>query len=967
MRLHHSITAIIVGLIGLVLASARGDETPTPTGVVRMRIVQPDGSPLVHGRAAISAVGNSATIAVVTDAQGVAQFSWLGNAQFRVAVKGVGYGMTGELPINPGQTVTADLPPLVRYANVSGEYPAARGGVIRFGALYGDGSVDATVNAKGQFSAELPADQYYVYALLHGTRIAKLPGLVLRPGQTVADVRLKAMSNTEQEMYKSHSFVERRVTPGESASWVHGTVRDVAGNPVSGATIKAYAALEGGMRMEFKSEVAETDEKGEYDIRGAIEMGGQALVVVTNEKTPPECFQVTLPGTGFEEVGNKPPVAGPLPSGPKIDVTLADRSGTLRVIAMQAGAPAAGKAGEILRQGMNLPDHFGGMEMGLLDESYDPDIFPPVTTDAKGVAVFDYLPPGRYRVRVFGTAQVPRDYFDLRRNVPLLTADGIAVNLGQTAVQTMALPDAAARGPVYSPSAIARSWAESEALADGPTTVVQGEPDTVTVDLLDTDGRPARGSAEIGIWKYVPSAFGSTDEHGRVRFDHVKLWQNGNGIDQVNADFAGDRQIELPWFNEEPLPSDEELTGDVFVPPASAPVESNTALHVTLRAQPAGFVRGVLHPPPGHSASEYQVLLPWSDTEHGAVVDYQPTGEFVAGPFAPGKYEMLAGATFQKFPPAALALHEPFTIDAGKVTRMDVTLPPHSILDWASERVEKLISGHVYLSDGKRPAYGAALIYLVPGRSDPHFFGSTDITGEIRAFGDGYSAGIEPPDPPDSPVDPVIVACIPGITGATVINAPDSVGKPMSIVLPPPISRSGMLTFAGKPLGGQTGEFRVFAAYQGNGKLDECLSVWATPQPDGSFVLAGLTPGTYRVQAAMNGLWLSNSVETVVNDKPPSAIHLDLPGPGSDAAIHCTSADGKPLAGMCVVVDHPAGPLVRWNWPAFFISDGGGDISIPTLEAGRHTARIIDGTATTDFIVPPLPAATPVKVRLTER
>jgi hypothetical protein len=82
--------------------------------------------------------------------------------------------------------------------------------------------------------------------------------------------------------------------------------------------------------------------------------------------------------------------------------------------------------------------------------------------------------------------------------------------------------------------------------------------------------------------------------------------------------------------------------------------------------------------------------------------------------------------------------------------------------------------------------------------------------------------------------------------------------------------------------------------------------------------------------------------------------------------VHCSSAKGKPLCGVAVTVDRPAGPLTEMDWPAEFTSDGAGDVWIPALEAGKHTVRLKDNAATADFTVPPLPAATSVTVNLAE-
>jgi hypothetical protein len=146
------------------------------------------------------------------------------------------------------------------------------------------------------------------------------------------------------------------------------------------------------------------------------------------------------------------------------------------------------------------------------------------------------------------------------------------------------------------------------------------------------------------------------------------------------------------------------------------------------------------------------------------------------------------------------------------------------------------------------------------------------------------------------------------------------------------------------------------------------LDVSVTPQADGSFELAGLTPGTYKVQASLDNIWLSDAVTIVASaERPMAAIHLDIPSPGGPAVVHVASAKGKPLVGVQVMVDRPAGPLTELDWPAAFTSDGAGEVWIPALEAGKHRVRLNDNTGSANFTVPPLPAKAVVDVHLTEQ
>jgi hypothetical protein len=112
------------------------------------------------------------------------------------------------------------------------------------------------------------------------------------------------------------------------------------------------------------------------------------------------------------------------------------------------------------------------------------------------------------------------------------------------------------------------------------------------------------------------------------------------------------------------------------------------------------------------------------------------------------------------------------------------------------------------------------------------------------------------------------VALLPGSHGAVIAEAPEP-GKPLSLTLPPAAEAAGRVTIGGKPADGRNGTIRVVAAYEGRGTLNGVLSVNTTARADGSFDLAGLTAGTYRVQAALAA-------------RGESRFSLSLPGGGAN-------------------------------------------------------------------------------------
>src|SRR5262249_57392724 len=99
-----------------------------------------------------------------------------------------------------------------------------------------------------------------------------------------------------------------------------------------------------------------------------------------------------------------------------------------------------------------------------------------------------------------------------------------------------------------------------------------------------------------------------------------------------------------------------------------------------------------------------------------------------------------------------------------------------------------------------------------------------------------------------------------------------------------------------KGLRGWNNQFRVLAAYEGKGKLDEFLSLDVNAQADGSFELPGLTPGTYQIQAAMDGIWLSRSVRLTIGPAArPEPLTLDIGEPGVTSVLKFVDAQGQPV------------------------------------------------------------------------
>ena len=379
----------------------------------------------------------------------------------------------------------------------------------------------------------------------------------------------------------------------------------------------------------------------------------------------------------------------------------------------------------------------------------------------------------------------------------------------------------------------------------------------------------------------------------------------------------------------------------------------------------------------------------WKDFQ-GCQVHYnENTGEFLLGPCAAGKHKLLLFRVDGKlrFDPTARQEIE-LDVRGGSVMRLDIA-PAATISDprpsfrprmsWTGMGDARVLpvgasSNHnrVFLSDGKTPAYPAELAYLIPENAHPVGVGTTDALGRISMGGAYYLQATDATGrigtgglmcssleagPPGSAKTHVLVAWMPGICGAMVIPLrTEADARNLRVILPPPLAVSGRVSLGGKDIRGSPSLFRVVAEYEGHGSLAGLLSRSVTPALDGSFELSGLTPGKYRVQAAMDKIWLSSSVRLTVGPNAASVkpILLDIGSPGPGIVMRVVDSTGKPLPDVRATIIRPAGPLADMLWPDHFASDGAGVLRIPPLEVGTHRVQVLGAATDRLILVPPL-------------
>jgi hypothetical protein len=442
------------------------------------------------------------------------------------------------------------------------------------------------------------------------------------------------------------------------------------------------------------------------------------------------------------------------------------------------------------------------------------------------------------------------------------------------------------------------------------------------------------------------------------------------------------------------------------------PEDRQSRIELCLR--PVGYLRGIVHSPSGQPAERFNLSVASDGFASvsgflGNVLYSGVSGEFVLGPLPEGRATVWAGRVN---PEREQREQEDMEIVTGPGNSFYSEPAPGAIAGWpeslgvgdsrvveirsdCAARVELFpkkqfaprprvtahpFSGRVCLADGRTPARGASVVIAVPNTRSSRY-GTSDASGRIcitgiadvfdRAAYDIAEGNTSAGNGRDRRIEASFVAWLPGACGAmmTQFEAEDT-GRPLKIVLPPPLAVRGKVSVGGKPIWGWNSQFYVLAAYEGEGPLKEISTRRVSAEADGSFELPALTPGTYRVQAAMDGIWLSPSVRLNVDAKsePPQHLTLDIGEPGPPSVIRVVDKQGKPVPGVEATVVRPAGPLAETLWPMHFESDGAGVINIPPLEAGTHRARIHGAPIEYSLVVPPLskanitPAGPPVVV-----
>ncbi len=939
--------------------------------------------------------------------------AFTGRHRLRVLIPGLGFGSTGEFDILAGEVTKPEMPPLVRYGEIRGRLePGFTGPGLTVSVGYSKAwsLVEAPCDDDGRFVLRDVVPGPRLLQVWRGRSSFSIESshVSIAPGAKVEGVALRMRTRPHAVPPGFARFAHPRGAnradgKAEEIDWVEGHLQDDQGRAVGKAEVIALTAVHGGIRMYDEIRTATSGDDGHFRLRGPeLDFMGSLTIVAHSAGRPPVVAYYPSPDRKHH-------------ARPPLTITFASKGATAAVAVIKDGKPAPKAMVKLSLEGIGFepwvvrfanradldkqtqptsqagPDGVARFE-SLLPGSYrvvavdcdgdikrtgwgrDPSLvfgenvcLAVTSGDAAQVSVAIHRQPGSVRYQVVRPGGEPaRDQaisfaFGLKEAHSRTHSQLDGHGFGTHDFETPGLWSIGAEigDSVSTPHVLVPV---SPGFSLGPPITLRAvrrdDHGSLRIQLIGADGLPARGVIALTEPGEGFDEAGTTNDLGVVRFA---------GMRAGHYDLRGyiDGLAPPPFVDPSgPLPDEPLLRSARVVRSDSVGVKSGKETRVELQTEPVGYLRGVIRPPDGHAASEFSAFVKYPGRQYPDTrwrMDGK-TGRYSLGPLPAGpltlklqqeKGELLleAGSQSLEVVPGAAA---------------EVDLRPHDARNPEDDEEEQdlpgmgglsrfesspaRLAGSVFLADGVTPAFAAQALLFVPGNAEATVEGISDATGRFTFQSRSYMVDPEDLNRPSLVTKPTFVIRLPGLTGATIIT--EKPGIPLRAVLPTPISASGRVTLGGRPFINRNARVHIVAAHQGQRVLDSALGVEASAQPDGRFVLAGLTPGRYVVQAARDGIWLSSALELVAEEgKAPPPLSLDIPEPGQTIALEVVDADGRPMAAETLSLVRPEGPL-KSLWPVNLQTDPEGVLIVRGLEAGQHTVLVGDRRTPHEIRVP---------------
>lgn len=528
--------------------------------------------------------------------------------------------------------------------------------------------------------------------------------------------------------------------------------------------------------------------------------------------------------------------------------------------------------------------------------------------------------------------------------------------------------NSSAYGPSFSVQTVVAS---SSLLAPTPIRMNAHHRDSkhqsLTVHLRDQHGQPLAGTLRIGQG-FAATTTGTTIFEG-MPFDKRT----------VQAHVPGQVKPPLPTAGQ----TDNELSGHVRIQPVSFQVGPEQPQEVVLQEQPVSYIRCHLKFADGVAPKSYSAKVSSADgNQHNFHLD-RDAGTVLAGPISD------ASAVVTVYADGEMRIEQEFQLEPGRVLNCTLDVPQASngvvpsgnaigrfkdVMCRRSDRTPEkteTVPVHVRHADGT-PAEFALVDVFVPGRTFLRSIARTDKNGRTEVPVSRYRQWWEQTlegaplvreidtQPDDgTPEIPVLMASLPGSHGATILPLTRALAmqNSLEITLPPRHTIAGRVAVECSVEELADTAINLQVRYRGLGKLNDRFSFAPTAEADGSFRIDGLTPGTYDIQAAIDGIWLTDTVTIEVPSEPTefSEVVLSAGRPGATGLVRLVwpYADETPLKFQDIHVEFPAGPLTKQIRSSPLQTDGTGFVRIDGCRAGTNTFRLKPGSESIRFHVPP--------------